>query len=516
MISHNTQNWTVQKTPARSSKGVVASQVGTASQIGANILAAGGNAVDAAVATAFALATIEPGNSGLGGCGFMLVHRAGEKRAQVISFGPISPLKTDPSAYPLVSGETKDLFSWPAVLEGRNAHGPLSFATPGAVDGLGLAQEKWGRMKWADVLAPAIALADQGLPIDWFSSLRIANHAAGLRRYQTSRDIYLPDGLPPVAGLPMQFIKQGHLADTMRQLASAGRRDFYEGDIARDIIADCAAMGSFLGAEDLARYQAQILDPLEIPYRGHIIQAVPGLSAGPTLARVLGELQAMDLGAHPQAKTFTAYADLLTAAYQERLAGLGDVSKAETCTTHLVAVDREGTMVSVTNTLLSIFGSCVVLPKTGIMMNNGMFWFDPRPGHANSIGANKRPLTNMCPVIAARDGTPILATGASGGRRIMPAVLQLLSFSLDFGMNVEHAAHHPRIDASGTGKVDADPRLDSKIIEALRAAGHHVDLISNNVFPVNYACPSLIQKEPNGFAGIGDVGSPWAAAIAAV
>jgi gamma-glutamyltranspeptidase/glutathione hydrolase len=121
----------------------------------------------------------------------------------------------------------------------------------------------------------------------------------------------------------------------------------------------------------------------------------------------------------------------------------------------------------------------------------------------------------MCPVIAARDGTPILATGASGGRRIMPAVLQLLSFSLDFGMNVEHAAHHPRIDASGTGKVDADPRLDSKIIEALRAAGHHVDLISNNVFPVNYACPSLIQKEPNGFAGIGDVGSPWAAAIAA-
>ena len=514
MTGHITHNWTVLKTPARSPRGVVASQVGTASQIGANILAAGGNAVDAAVATAFALATIEPGNSGLGGCGFMLVHRAGEKRAQVISFGPISPIKTDPSAYPLVGGETKDLFTWPAVLEGRNAHGPLSFATPGAVDGLGLAQEKWGRLTLADVLAPAIALADQGLPIDWFSSLRIANHAAGLRRYPTSRDIYLPDGLPPVASLPMHYLKQGKLAETMRQLARSGRRDFYEGQIAADIAADCAALGSPLGAEDLASYHAQILDPLEIPYRGHIIQAVPGLSAGPTLARVLGELEGMDLGPQPQARAFTAYADHLTAAYQERLAGLGDVSKAETCTTHLVAVDSEGTMVSVTNTLLSIFGSCVVLPKTGILMNNGMFWFDPRPGHANSIGARKRPLTNMCPVIAARNGEPVLATGASGGRRIMPAVLQLLSFSLDFGMDVEQAGHYPRIDASGTGKVDADPRLDPSILEALKAAGHQVDLVSNNVFPVNYACPSLIQREKSGFAGLADVSSPWAAAIA--
>jgi gamma-glutamyltranspeptidase/glutathione hydrolase len=223
----------------------------------------------------------------------------------------------------------------------------------------------------------------------------------------------------------------------------------------------------------------------------------------------------MQFGPRPDAQAFTAYADLLTSAYQERLAGLGDVSGAETCTTHLAAVDSEGTMVSVTNTLLSIFGSCVVLPKTGIMMNNGMFWFDPRPGHVNSIGANKRPLTNMCPVIAAKDGQPILAAGASGGRRIMPAVMQLLSFCLDFGMSVEEAAHHARLDASGTGHIDIDPRLDPSIFAALRSAGHQLEPVHNNVFPVSYASPCLIHREMQGFAGISDINSPWSAAIGA-
>lgn len=515
MPSHRTQNWILRKAAARSNRGLVVSQVGTASQVGADILAAGGNAVDAAVATAFALSVIEPGNSGLGGCGFMVVHRAGQKRAQVVSFGPVSPARTDPSTYPVVTGETKDLFTWPAVLEGRNAYGPLSFATPGAVDGLGLAVEKWGRMNLADLIAPAIAMADQGLPIDWFSSLRITNHAAGLRRYEASRAIYLPGGLPPVAGQPMQYLKQGNLAATLRRLAHAGRRDFYEGDIAAGIVADVAAMGGTLAAPDLAGYRAQILDPLDIPYRGHRVQAVPGLSAGPTLARVLGGLEGIGFGTRPDATSFTAYADELAAAYTERLAGLGDVSAAETCTTHLAAVDSEGTMVALTNTLLSIFGSCVVLPTTGVVMNNGMFWFDPRPGRPNSIGAGKRPLTNMCPVIASRDGVPILAAGASGGRRIMPAVLHMLSFALDFGMNVEEAAHHARIDASGTGRVDADARLDPAIIAAIEAAGHQVDRVENNLFPGSFASPSLILREADGFAGIADVPSPWSAAVAA-
>jgi gamma-glutamyltranspeptidase / glutathione hydrolase len=198
-----------------------------------------------------------------------------------------------------------------------------------------------------------------------------------------------------------------------------------------------------------------------------------------------------------------------------RLTSLGDAEPqaAESCTTHLTVCDADGTMVAMTTTLLSSMGSRVVLPSTGILMNNGLMWFDPRPGQPNSIAPGKRPLTNMFPVILRDGASPWIAAGASGGRRIMAAVLQLLWFVTEFGMTPERAAHQPRIDVSGPDKVTADRRLAPEIIRALEADGV-TEIVEHGVLPVNFACPNLLMQRDGQRTGISDAASPWSAAVA--
>jgi len=195
---HLTQNWEVRKPGASSRGGVVASQSGMAARVGAEMLASGGSAVDAAVATAFALAAVEPWNSGLGGIGFMVVHQAGADRAEVVDFGPVAPHGLDPAAFPLTGQMRTELFTWPQVVADRNMHGPYSFAIPSAVRGYALAVERFGRLPWRELVKPAVTLARAGLPVDWFTTVKVASAAADLRRYDESRRVWLPDGLPPV------------------------------------------------------------------------------------------------------------------------------------------------------------------------------------------------------------------------------------------------------------------------------------------------------------------------------
>ena len=170
-------------------------------------------------------------------------------------------------------------------------------------------------------------------------------------------------------------------------------------------------------------------------------------------------------------------------------------------------------MVSMTTTLLSSMGSRVVLPGSGLLMNNGVMWFDPRPGQANSVAPGKRPLTNMCPVILRDGGRPVLAGGASGGRRILAAVLQMLAFVDGFGMDPQAAAHQPRIDVSDAVTVHADGRLPPDVLAALQADGP-TEVVEHAVLPVNFACPNLIQDRDGVRTGISDALSPWSAAVA--
>ncbi len=514
---HFTQNWKLSKPHARGRRGIVVSQVRSAAEAGVAILNAGGNAVDAAVATALALATVEPWNSGLGGIGFALVHRAEQPTADLVDFGPVAPRNLNPSAFRLTGRMKQDLFAWPEVEGDANIHGPLSFAIPSSTAGYAHMHSTWGKLPLAEVIAPAIALAKRGLPQDWYTTLKIGSSASVLRRYPESARIYLPDGLPPVA--PYQgspgFFRLGALADTLEHLARAGLRDQYEGDIAAAISADAREMGGVLSADDLRSYKPHVLPATPFPWRGQTLQLAGRLTAAPTMMRVLEQLASVRVGAKPDADWYVALGRVMKRAYQERLDGLGDADPLgeETCTTHLTVCDQEGTMVAMTTTLLSSMGSRVVLPRSGILMNNGVMWFDPRPNQPNSIAGGKRPLTNMSPIILRDGNRPWFAAGASGGRRILAAVIQMLAFVTDFGMKFEDAAHHPRIDVSDPDHLSVDRRLPPDVIDALAADGP-IEVVEHGVMPINFACPNGIVLQADGVrVGISDVASPWSAAL---
>jgi gamma-glutamyltranspeptidase / glutathione hydrolase len=511
------QNWLVRKPAVATSRGIVASQNGVAAKVGAEILAAGGSAVDAVVAVAFALAVREPWNSGLGGIGFMVVHPAGGGRAEVVDFGPVAPHGLVPSLFPLTGDSRTELFTWAKVVDDRNVHGPLSFTLPSAVRGYARAVERFGRLPWRDLVAPAVALAREGLPVDWYVTLRIANFAHDLRRYDESRRIYLPDDLPPVVpGVgTAPTLSLGRLPDTLARLAEEGPEDLYTGEIAAAIVADIKSAGGVLAADDLETCQPRIVPTLDIPYRGYTFEAARGLTAAPTLADVLDRLEGKSFAKRPDANYFETMVEALQQAYAGRLEGLGDTEPAgESCTTHITAVDREGGIAALTTTLLSTFGSRYVLPQTGILMNNGVMWFDPAPGRPNSIGPGKRALSNMCPLIVARDGRPRFGIGASGGRRILASVVQMASFIVDFGMGVDEAAHHPRVDVSGEDGLAIDRRLPEAVIDQL-AGRRGAEIVEHTVWPARFACPNIVLRGEDGINhGVSDALSPWSAAVA--
>jgi gamma-glutamyltranspeptidase / glutathione hydrolase len=515
---HFTQNWVLSKPSAQGKGGIVVSQVRSAAEAGVAMLDAGGNAIDAAVATALSLAAVEPWNSGLGGIGFALVHRAGQKTADVVDFGPVAPRNLKPSAFKLTGRMKQDLFAWPEVAGDANIHGPLSFAIPSSTAGYAHMHATWGKLPLKDVIEPAVALAKRGLPQDWYTTLKVASSASVLRRYAESARIYLPDGLPPTA--PYQgspgFFRLGALADTLDHLGRNGLRDQYEGEIAAAMIADIRQMDGALSSDDLRSCQARIVPATQFPWRGHTLQLAGGLTAAPTMIRVLEQLAAVPVGPKPDAAWYVAFGRAMKQAYKARLEGLGDADPmaAETCTSHLTVCDRDGTMVAMTTTLLSSMGSRVVLPKSGILMNNGVMWFDPTPNRPNSVAAGKRPLTNMSPIILRDGDRPCFAAGASGGRRILASVVQLLAFVTDFGMDPEAAAHFPRIDVSDPEYLSADRRLSGEVIDALAADGE-TEVVEHGVMPINFACPNAIMSTPDGnHIGISDVASPWSAALA--
>jgi gamma-glutamyltranspeptidase/glutathione hydrolase len=255
----------------------------------------------------------------------------------------------------------------------------------------------------------------------------------------------------------------------------------------------------------------------QVGWRGRTLQLTGGLTAAPTLKRVLeGMADAPYDGGEPSPAWYRSLARVMKSAYAERFAGLGESEPlaAESCTTHLTACDADGNTVAMTTTLMSSFGSRVLLPQTGVLLNNGMMWFDPRPGVPNGIAPGKRPLCNMLPIILAENGRPFIAGGASGGRRILAAVFQLMTFIADFGMDVETAAHHPRIDVSSVDGASADSRLPAAVLEALAADGE-LQVVEHNAVPINFACPNVIVQAADGTrTGISDAASPWSGAVA--
>ena len=518
----------IRKPAVMSKGGIVAAQSRRAAEVGTQVLAAGGDCIDAVVAVSFALGVLEPWMSGVGGGGAMVLYRAREDRYEVIDFGMCAPGGIRYDDYPLTGdGAASDLFPWPRVKDDRNLHGPGSIAVPGVVAGIGEAHRRYAKMPWQELLAPSIALADEGLSVDWWTTLMITSAAMDLRRYPSSAAAYLDDGLPPHAEWSIKSdvrLPQDRLKATLTQLADQGPQDFYKGDLARVIAADVQAGGGSLSVEDLAAFRSYIREPLIIPYRGGAVYATPELTCGPTLAHTLRLLQdhLLPAGATPDASAYTAYALALQSAYQERLQDMGDADGkralggehlAPACTTHFSVVDRDGNMAAVTQTLLSAFGSRYVLPQSGVLMNNGIMWFDPTPGGANSLAPGKRCLTNYTPVIAKASDGRHMALGASGGRRILPAISQILSFVMDYGMDLDEAIHQPRIDASEGGVVAGDVRLTAPVRSALRARFDYEDAHIQDL-PMKFACPSVVLRDGATNSGATEIFQPWAAAVA--
>lgn len=509
--------WQIDKAPIRGEHGVVVSQHALASRAGAAVLEEGGNAVDAVVTTALAMGVLEPWLSGIGGGGFLLTYDAGTRSVAALDFGMQTPRNLDPGRYPLVEGDGgRGLFGWPAVVDDRNLYGFDAMCVPGSIDGLGQALETFGTIPWVRALEPAIAFAREGLAVDWYATLSIATSAADLARDAPTARTFLDGGHPPLAGLGEEdrHLPLDRLAETLHALAHNGYRDFYEGEVARSIVADLTAGGATIDAHDLRAYRATRVDPLALAFGTETLHAMPGLSGGPSYLEAMGELDAsLPVEAEPGPATYRAMAHAIRNAYDTRMRTMGAGAHAESCTTHVSVIDGNGNMASLTNTLLARFGSKIMLQESGVLMNNGLMWFDPRPGRPNSIRPNVRPLANMCPVLITRRGAPVAALGAAGGRRIMPALVQITSFLTRFGMDARAVGSWPRIDASGATIV-ADERLPPEVLAAL-ARSFPVKVVRDDVYPVQFAVPSIAMIDDDMFVGVAHSRLPWPGAAAA-
>ena len=404
-----------------------------------------------------------------------------------------------------------------------------AITVPGAAAGFDLAQRRFASRTRAELSAPALALARVKRSADWFTTLQIALAMPELRDDAASASLFLPGGVPLA---PEQPWSNPALAHTLAAWAEGGAETFYRGELAARLIADLQQGGSALDHDDLASYTATLSPASCCIHRGTTLYTPGETSGGARLADMLRRIADTmpEMPPAPTPATWLAYADALEGAWRahrKRRAKVGGGARADgadpgidavtqtgSCTSHVSCVDAAGNMVALTHTLLNRFGSGVTLPSTGLLMNNAVSYFDPRPGFPTSLAPGKRiNSSNMCPTIGVRGAEARFALGASGGNQIMPAVTQVAALMLDFGMSLFDAMHHARLDGAARGVLRADPRLGHAVIDALRRE-HTVEVAARLVFPKHYACVSAVTRNPATLAcsGLTDPSLPIGAA----
>jgi gamma-glutamyltranspeptidase / glutathione hydrolase len=519
VLSPNLSRRTLMRKPALLSPGgIVVTQNRVASEVGARVLKAGGHAVDAAVAAAFAIGIVEPWMSGIGGVGGMLVHDASSGKVTGFDFGGRSPKKLNVADFVSVPGADSDLFGWPAVKGNINTVGAKAVVTPSEPLGLWTAHKAFGRKPWAELVAPAIALAEEGPVVDWHTTLLVATAQADLAKDKGSAERFLRAGqapVPPAAHVKPIRLPMKTLARTLETLAREGAPALYKGKLAEGIAQDIADMGGYLSTDDLAACRVKRVDPHTIRHGQHTVHVLPELNGGPTLAvafQALGKI-ARTPGKKPVGNDYVAYSHALRTAWDYRFKHMGDAGEltAPTCTTHLTVIDRDGNMVTLTQTLLSLFGSRVLLPTSGILMNNGINWFDPRPGGPNALGPDKRVLANYVPAIL-HGPNGVMATGGCGGRKIIPAVFQLLAMQAEFGMGLDSLFHMPRVDVSGGSEVVTDRRMSKATLQKLDAAFETV-LAEPLVYTNPYTIANAVMRSKGINSGACEPSHPWSEAV---
>ena len=505
--------------PVVAKNGMVASPERLAAEIGRRILERGGNAVDAAVATGFALAVSYPRAGNLAGGGFMLIHLAEDNRQTLIDYRETAP-----------SAATRDLFlnDEGEVDRMREYFSHQSAGVPGTVAGLVYAQEKYGTLPLAEVVTPAIELAEKGFEVSFALNYEINARAERLRMNpEALRLFFKPDGALYEVG---ETFRQPDLSWTLRQIAARGKAGFYRGDVAQRIVAEIEAGDGLITMEDLADYTVVERTPIRGTFRDYeIVSTPPPSSGGLHIIQILNLLEPYDLEGmghnsaaylhHLTESMKRAYADrsrflgdpdfvdvpvsaLTDKAYAERLRATIKPDRATPSaeilpgaalpeesadTTHFTVADRHGNVVSNTYTLNFSFGSHIAVPGTGMLLNNEMADFAASPGkanaygllegEANSIDGGKRPLSSMCPTMVFRDGQFWLATGSPGGSLIITTVLQTILNAMVFDVNVATAAAWPRAHHQWMpDKLRIEQGISADTVRLLESMGHTVEV----------------------------------------
>jgi gamma-glutamyltranspeptidase/glutathione hydrolase len=497
---------------------MVAAEHRLAAQAGVAVLQRGGNAVDAAVATAFAVCVVNPSSCGIGGGGFMLIYLGKQQRAVALDYRETAPARA-----------TRDMFVREgAAVPALSRRGGLAVAVPGEVAGLAAALRRYGTRSLADVLGPAIGYARDGFVVEDHLAGAIEQNADALRRTpELARTFLHADGTPVRAG---ETLRQPDLARTLQRLARDGPAVFYRGDVAASIARSVGAAGGILSAADLAAYRPRWRRPLSGRHGDATVITMPPPGSGGVLLEILGILQADDLAAlgHESPTYLHLLAEAMQHAFADRAAYFGDpdflprplepflapangaalrarISATQTHepaaygsqstdprtavtdhgTSHLSVMDADGTAVACTTTINTAFGSMVVAGETGIILNNEMDDFSAQPGapnvyglvgtEANAVAPHKRPLSSMTPTIVTRDGRPLLVLGGSGGPWIISGTTEVLLNVLDFGMDARMAVAAPRIhDQWVPATLAVEPGIAPGARQALARYGHVV------------------------------------------
>ena len=502
--------------PVIAKNGMVASEQELATQIGLDILKAGGNAVDAAVAVGFALAVALPNAGNIGGGGFMMVHDAKSGKDIALDFRETAPKGASRNMYLDDKGR---------VINGKSLFTHYAMGVPGTVAGMTHALSRWGSMPLAKVMAPAIALAEKGYPVSVTLAKTLDQEKKNMGQWPATQAIFWKNGAPLQTG---ERLVQKDLAQSMRLISQQGAKAFYQGSIAQKIAAEMAPHANAITLQDLRDYKPVERKPARGNYRGYqIVTMPPPSSGGAHLLQILNMMEHWPFkqwGAN-SAQSVHYMAEAMKLAYADRAEYLGDPDfvkvplKGLTSkryadelassikpqqarpsqnikpgkpqpyesdqTTHYSVVDKAGNAVAVTYTLNTNFGSGIVAKGTGVLLNNEMDDFSVKSGVANAYGlvggdanavqAGKRPLSSMTPTLVLKDGKPVLVTGSPGGARIITTVLQQVVNHIDFGMNPAEAAATPRFHHQWTPDVlRIEKGFSADTLALLRQWGHKV------------------------------------------
>lgn len=532
--------------------GAVASAERNASEVGVAILKRGGNAVDAAVAVGLALAVTHPSAGNLGGGGFMVI-RMDDGRSAAIDYREVAPMAASPKMYLDAKGNPTR----------ESVEGPKAAGIPGTVAGLALAHAQFGSLPWRELVLPAVALARDGHALDSFHAEDLSNGSGKMLKlnFNDSAAIYRrPDGTEFVTG---DVWKQPALAQTLQTIADAGPQAFYEGPLAETMAREVKAMGGLWTAEDLKNYRAVARPPIIFKYREHeVITMPPPSGGGVVLRQLLAASEILKIYEKPWrgVDEIHFYVEAARRTYADRNFLLGDPAfvqipleqlldpnymkgrledvdpqkatpssriaagigaKTSTQTTHFSVVDVMGNAVANTYTLNTGFGAKVVVPGTGVLLNNEMDDFSVKPGSPNTFGLiqgdqnriepGKRMLSSMSPTILVKDGELRAVVGTPGGSTISTTVTQIVRGLIDYGATIDAAVRAPRVHHQWMpDRIVAEPTLDPQVIEALKARGHTIAEWPS----IGHANCIEVDPATHGYRAVADVARDGGAAVA--